>query len=213
MPEIRVEAASAVPWTDVEHALTGGGDGATCWCQWFLIPRAEFADAAPNELRELLRAELDTATRSPSAPDHSSQPTPSPGLLAYVDNEAAAWMRVAPRVHQPTLLRTRIVKAGSPEPLDDPDVWAITCFVVRREFRGLGLAKHLVAAGVEHAASFGARWVEAYPFDTDVKPRRASELFVGTTRLFSGQGFIETARPTEARVVMTCALESFDSAH
>jgi hypothetical protein len=33
MPAIRVEAASAVPWADVEHSLTGGGDGGSCWCQ------------------------------------------------------------------------------------------------------------------------------------------------------------------------------------
>ena len=190
MPTIRVEEASSAPWADVEHALTGGGDGATCWCQWFTIPRTEFTASNPNTLRDLLRDEVTTSPLSP-------------GLVAYVDDEAAAWVRVGPRTDQAMLLRTRVVAAGSAEPLDDPDAWAITCFVVRRDFRGLGLAKRLIEAGVEFAASHGARIIEAYPFDTELKPRRVNELYVGTVSLFAGQGFVETARPTPARVVMT----------
>ncbi len=190
MPTIRVEQASAVPWADVEHSLTGGGDGGTCWCQWFTIPRTEFTASSRDQLRDLLRSEVDAAPLSP-------------GLVAYVDDEAAAWVRVGPRVAQPTLLRTRVVTAGSAEARDDPDVWAITCFVVRRQFRRVGLAKRLIEAGVEFAASHGARIIEAYPFDTDGKPRRVNELYVGTVSLFAGQGFVETARPTPARVVMT----------
>jgi ribosomal protein S18 acetylase RimI-like enzyme len=193
MPEIRVEVASTVPWADVEHSLTGGGDGGSCWCQWFTIPRKDFNEATSDERRELLRREV--VTRSPS-----------PGLVAYVDDEAAAWMRVGPRISQPALLRARVVTAGSGEPADDPGVWAITCFVVRRQFRGLGVAKRLVNAGTKYAAVNGARLVEAYPFDTEQRPRRVNELYVGTADLFRGQGFVETARPTDARVVMTKAL-------
>lgn len=109
MPAIRVEAASAVPWADVEHSLTGGGDGGSCWCQWFTIPRKDFNASTRDGRRELLRREVAT-------------PSPAPGLVAYVDDEAAAWVRVGPRVGQPTLLRAKVVTAGSPEPLDDPDV-------------------------------------------------------------------------------------------
>jgi ribosomal protein S18 acetylase RimI-like enzyme len=190
MPKIRVETASPARWTDVEHSLTGGGDGATCWCQWFTIPRAQFRSSSSDELRDRLHNELASQTLSP-------------GLVAYVDDESAAWVRVAPRISQPTLLRSRVVTSGSDEPRDDPSVWAITCFVVRRQFRGLGVAKRLVDAGVEYAAAHGARLVEAYPFDTERGPRRANELYVGTVSLFGERGFVETARPTPARVVMT----------
>jgi ribosomal protein S18 acetylase RimI-like enzyme len=195
MPDIRVEAASTVPWADVEHSLTGGGDGGSCWCQWFTIPRKDFDSSTNGERRELLRREVGTQS-------------PAPGLIAYVDDDAAAWVRVSPRTGQPTLLRTRIVAGGSPEPLDDPGVWAITCFVVRTQFRGLGIAKRLVEAGVEFAASHGARVVEAYPFDTNQRARRANELYVGTVNLFAGQGFVERARPSGARVVMTRELSA-----
>jgi GNAT superfamily N-acetyltransferase len=190
MPKIRVETASPARWTDVEHSLTGGGDGATCWCQWFTIPRAQFRASSSDELRDRLHNELASQTLSP-------------GLVAYVDDESAAWVRVAPRISQPTLLRSRVVTSGSDEPRDDPSVWAITCFVVRRQFRGIGVAKRLVDAGVEYAAAHGARLIEAYPFDTERGSRRANELYVGTVSLFGERGFVETARPTPARVVMT----------
>jgi ribosomal protein S18 acetylase RimI-like enzyme len=188
MPTIRIEAASVVPWADVEHALTGGGDGATCWCQWFLVTRKEFGAHSRDEQRGMLRQELAEAETSP-------------GLIAYADDSPAAWVRIGPRTSQPTLARSRIVK-GSAEPIDDEAVWAITCFVVRREHRREGLATQLTAAAVEHAAKHGARVVEAYPIDTDQRKAGNNELFVGSVRLFRKAGFDEVARPTGARVVM-----------
>jgi ribosomal protein S18 acetylase RimI-like enzyme len=188
MPTIRVEAATAVPWSDVEHTMTGGGDGATCWCQWFMVTRKEFGSCSRDELSAMLLGELRGADTSPA-------------LIAYVDDVAVAWVRVGPRPSQPALARSRIVKAGT-EPIDDADVWAITCFVVRREHRSQGLAKALTAAAVDHAVAHGARVVEAYPYDTDRRKTSNNELFVGSVRLFSDAGFREVARPTSARVVM-----------
>ncbi|MCW2801111.1 MAG: family N-acetyltransferase [Aeromicrobium sp.] len=188
MPTTRIEAANAVPWSDVEHALTGGGDGATCWCQWFLVTRKEFSAHSRDEQRAMLRQELADAQTSP-------------GLIAYADDSPAAWVRVGSRTSQPALARSHIVK-GSAEPIDDDDVWAITCFVVRREHRREGLATQLTAAAVDHAAKHGARVVEAYPIDTDQRNAGNNELFVGSVRLFRDAGFDEVARPSGARVVM-----------
>jgi hypothetical protein len=67
-----------------------------------------------EDRREQLRRELSTAD-------------PPPALLARVEGVAAGWVRV--------------VASGSPEPADDPAVWAITCLVVRREHRRQGVAK------------------------------------------------------------------------
>lgn len=188
MPTIRVEAATAVPWSDVEHTMTGGGDGASCWCQWFLIPRKEFDAASNDDKRTLLRREFKAAGTAPA-------------LIAYVDDVAAAWVRITPRPAQPALARSRIVKA-SDEPIDDADVWAITCFVVRRDHRGQGLAHALTAAAVDHAAAHGARVVEAYPIDTDRRKTSNNELFHGSVQLFRDAGFREVARPTDSRAVM-----------
>lgn len=188
MPTIRIEAATAVPWSDVEQTMTGGGDGASCWCQWFMVTRKEFDACSRDEKRALLRRELKGSDASPA-------------LVAYVDDSPAAWVRVSPRTSQPALGRSRIVK-GSDEPPDDAGVWAITCFVVRREHRGLGLAKELTKAAVDHATAHGARVVEAYPIDTDQRKTSNNELFHGSASTFREAGFREVARPTGARVVM-----------
>jgi ribosomal protein S18 acetylase RimI-like enzyme len=188
MPTIRIEPATAVPWDHVERTMTGGGDGASCWCQWFMIPRKDFDAAGRDDKRQLLRSEIKRAETSPA-------------LIAYVDDVAAAWVRISPRTSQPALARSRIVKASA-ESIDDPDVWAITCFVVRREHRGRGLAKKLTAAAVDHAAANGARVVEAYPIDTDQRKASNNELFHGSVQQFRDAGFREVARPTGARPVM-----------
>jgi GNAT superfamily N-acetyltransferase len=187
---VSIVAASEVPWADVEHALTGGGDGGSCWCQWFLLKRAEFAAMSREDKREQLRRELSTAD-------------PAPALLARVEGAAAGWVRVGPRPSQSRLSATRVVASGSPEPADDPAVWAITCLVVRREYRRQGVAKALVEAAVRHAALNGARLIEAYPIDTDRRKATSNELFVGSVSLFAEHEFTVTARPTGGRAVMT----------
>ncbi|MCU1477515.1 MAG: family N-acetyltransferase [Subtercola sp.] len=252
MAEVRIEPASEAGWGAVEHALTGGGDGASCWCQWFLLSRRDFEASSVAELRALLRHEVeagafgaaadaasgvdtrafgsiaDAASGEPAygpttgtASGARSGPTTgatsgattdagaaSPGLIAFVGDEAAGWVRVGPRAPQLRLMNSRVVKSGSPEPAERSDVWAITCLIVRREYRGRGLATQLVAAATQFAAQSGARVIEAYPIDTDQRTASNSELYVGSVRLFAKNGFRETSRPLGARVVMSCLPES-----
>jgi ribosomal protein S18 acetylase RimI-like enzyme len=187
MTEITIEPARADRFADAEHALTGGGDGASCWCQWWMLAPKDFDAVTTDEKRERLRDDL-------------AAPIPS-ALIAYVDGEAAGWVKVAPRPDQPRLARTRSVQK-SPEPMDDPDVWAITCFAVRKEHRSQGLASRLLDAAITHAQANGARVVEAYPVDTGVKRFSSNELYHGTLTSFLAAGFTETARPGAARPIV-----------
>jgi GNAT superfamily N-acetyltransferase len=66
---------------------------------------------------------------------------------------------VGPRVDQARLLRTRDVTTATEEPLDADDVWAVSCFVVRKAHRGQGLMKKLLHAAVSTAREAGARGV------------------------------------------------------
>ena len=142
MSEIEIRPASADRFADAEHALTGGGDGASCWCQWWMLPNKEFSAATREEKRELLHADL--------------MHEPASALIAYVDGEAAGWVKVSPRPDQPRLARTRAFQE-SPEPFEDGSVWAVTCFVVRREHRGAGLSSRLLAGFSEVARPKPAR--------------------------------------------------------
>lgn len=188
MSQIEILPASADRFADAEHALTGGGDGASCWCQWWMLRNKDFQAATTDERRELLRGDLAA--------------TPASALIAYVDGIAAGWVKVSPRPDQPRLAATRAFQQ-SPEPFDDESVWAITCFVVRKEFRGHGLARRLLDAAVEHARSHGARLIEGYPVDTDAGKTSSNDLYHGALSSFEDAGFIEVARPGARRPIVS----------
>ena len=195
MAEIVIAPATADRFDDAEHALTGGGDGRSCQCQWWMLPNAQFREMPVEERRERLHDEL----RSDTIP---------PALIAYVDGEAAGWVRVGPRAAQVRIGRTRDIAAHTPTSLDDPSVWAVSCFVVRREHRGTGLTARLLEAAVAHARDNGARIVEAYPVDTEIGKKPANELYHGVLSVFEAAGFEEVARPKPGRVIVALELTS-----
>ena len=190
MAEIVISPATADRLPDAEHALSGGGDGHSCQCQWWTITNAEFQRASLDEKRKLLRKEL-------------KSPEPPPALIAYVDGEAAGWVRVGPRTAQVRISRTRDIVANTPVALDDPDAWAVTCFVVRREHRGQGLTTSLLAAAVDFAREHGARVIEAYPVD----PSSPSYRFMGYVSTFKRMGFSHVGRAGTRRHVYRLELE------
>ncbi|GAA4354821.1 GNAT family N-acetyltransferase [Microbacterium rhizosphaerae] len=180
MPTITIEPVTADRFADAEHALSGGGDGHSCQCQWWMITNAQWQGTSMEEREGMLRAEVDAG--------------PPPALVAYVDGEAAGWVRVGPRTAQVRLARTRAF-AESPHPFDDPSVWAVSCFVVRREHRGSGLTAELLDAAVAYARAQGAKVVEAYPIDPTAADKRPNELYTGILSTFLAAGFTEVARP------------------
>ena len=182
MANITIEPATADRFDDAQHALTGGGDGRSCQCQWWTITNAEFQRTPIEQRQAMLRDEMQVA--------------PPPALIAYVDGEAAGWVRVGPRTRQIRLGRTRNFTAHSEEPWDDDAVWAVSCFVVRKEFRRQGLNARLLEAAVDFARAGGARVIEAYPVDPDAgKKIPVNDLYHGVLSTFEQASFREIARP------------------
>jgi GNAT superfamily N-acetyltransferase len=192
MPTITIEPATAARFDDAQHALTGGGDGRTCQCQWWMIRNADFQRLSTQERTSLLQRELDAG--------------PPPALIAYVDGEAAGWVRVGPRVAQVRIGRTRAIADSVVDALDDISVWSVSCFVVRKEHRGRGLTRVLLDAAVTRARESGARVLEAYPIDTTVTKRSTNDLYHGVLSVFQEAGFTEVARPKPDLVIAQLAL-------
>lgn len=194
MSRVSVEAASADRFADVQHALAGGGDGASCQCQWWTLTNAQFSATGVDDRRRMLHDEIDV--------------DPPPGLVAYVEGAAAGWVRVGPRVRQPRLERTRAFASVSEQPWDDESVWAVTCFVVRKERRREGLNAALLEAAIPFARDGGARILEAYPIDPEADRRHtANSLFHGVLSTFLAAGFREVGRSRPDRVVVSLDLE------
>ncbi|MFY9713770.1 MAG: GNAT family N-acetyltransferase [Microbacterium sp.] len=192
MVTITTEPATTSRWDDVQHALTGGGDGASCQCIWPVLSNKHWNETTTPQREEMLRKEIDSG--------------PPPGIIAYVDGEAAGWIRIGPRTRQARIPRTRIIAAASTEPFDDETVWAVTCFVVRREHRGSGLNLELLRAAVDLARESGARLIEGYPVVTGGEKQRSNDLFHGTLGTFLEAGFTEQTALRPGRALVTLEL-------
>lgn len=192
MVEITTRLATIAEWDDVQAALTGGGDGRSCQCMWPVVPNKDWNTLGIDQRQELLRDEI--------------QSGPPPGLVAYVDGEAAGWIRIGPRHVLRRTINSRIVKTGSPEPLDDDSVWAVTCFSIRKEHRRKGVSTALLDAAIAYARESGARVIEGYPIATDKTKPSTNALYVGALSTYLKAGFREVSRPTGTRAVVALSL-------
>lgn len=176
-----VHALTPERWDDAVEVFGTRGDPARCWCQWFRMRSSDWKDARTATNRAALKGQSDDDT--------------SPGLLAYVGDEPAGWVAVAPRRGYERLMHSPKVVGAVGDDLDDESVWAVTCFVVRPGFRRQGLAAALLDAAVAFAAERGARVLEGYPVDVASRASvSSSELFHGSESLFTRAGFTEVGR-------------------
>jgi GNAT superfamily N-acetyltransferase len=120
-----------------------------------------------------------------------------PGLLAYYEGRPVAWTSVAPRDEFPVLDRSRTLR-----PVDDAQVWSITCFFVSAPHRRKGISTQLVRAAVDYAAACGARIVEAYPIVREAIRDPHAELYMGELSTFLDAGFAEVARRSHRRAIV-----------
>jgi GNAT superfamily N-acetyltransferase len=192
--QVTIVPANEASWDDLT-AIFGVADyPARCQCQRFKVVGWIWRDSTREERTAALRAQ--TACGDPDAATTS-------GLVAYVDGEPAGWVAVEPRTAYPKLRTLRVPWAGRNEDKDDDSIWAVTCFAVRKGYRGRGLTYHLARATIEFARDRGARALEAYAMITE--PGREitwGEVHVGARQVFADAGFEEVGHPTPRRVIM-----------
>ncbi|GAA4199278.1 hypothetical protein GCM10022220_01780 [Actinocatenispora rupis] len=165
-----------------------------CQCQRFKVRGWIWRDSTQAERTGMLRASA--ACGDPDARSTS-------GLVGYLDGEPVGWVAVEPRIAYPKLAGLRVPWTGRHEDKADEGVWSVTCFAVRKGWRGRGLTYELAAATVGHARRHGATALEAYPMITQPgKEITWGETHVGVRQVFEAAGFVEVSHPTPRRVVM-----------
>ncbi len=188
----RVEVHDCTPdrWPDVVAVFEGPGDPGRCWCQWFYrgakVDRGS-ADGNREAFQEQVR-------RRP------------PGVLGYLDGMPNGWCAVAPRPTYTRLARSRTLAGTPADELEDPAVWSVTCFVVRRPARRQGLSGPLLDGAVDLARRGGARVVEGYPVDLGGQKAPAAGLYPGPLPVFLRAGFTEVRRSPQGRPVVRLTL-------
>lgn len=192
---VRVVPANEASWADLDLVVgTARCHGSSCYCQRFKIPASAWRDELSAACAHRLRAQ--SGCEDPGAPATS-------GLLAYVDDEPAAWCNIEPRTAFACLHEARTAAKKRGEDRADASVWAITCILVRTAYRRRGLTHLLAAAAVDYARSRGARAVEAYPMITTPGVEITwGELHVGSHTAFQAAGLRRVAHPSKRRLVM-----------
>jgi GNAT superfamily N-acetyltransferase len=168
-------------WSDLEELFGPNGACGGCWCMFWKLRGKAFDESKGMENRQM----------------HKSQVTAGvvTGLLAYAHGEVVGWVAVEPRRAYEKLAHSRALK-----PVDEQEVWSITCFFVAKKFRRKGIAVELIKAAVDHVRRKGGRIVEGYPVETkdDAPP---PFVFTGTASAFRQAGFKEVARNTPTRPI------------
>jgi GNAT superfamily N-acetyltransferase len=171
--------ASTAGWPAVESLFEQDAAARTCFCRWQKWTNAAYAPSSVDDRRGALRLEVEDSARSP-------------GVVAYLGDDAVGWCAVEPRPVYRRLPATKVIAAEAAargDDLDAPDVWAVTCFIVTKAARGQGVAHDLLAAAIETARAGGARQVVGYPVDPAVRPKGPAGLNVGTLSMFERAGF------------------------
>ncbi len=174
-------------WEDFEELFGTQGAYGGCWCMWWRTTRKEF-DACHGEKNRLAMKALVEGGLVP-------------GLIGYVEGKPAAWCALGPRDDFPSINRSRVLKK-----LDGTPVWSLPCLFVGRKFRGRNLTEDMIRGAVDYVREQGGKVVEAYP----TVPRKAKmppvSSFMGFPAVFARAGFVECARPSEARMIMRCII-------
>jgi GNAT superfamily N-acetyltransferase len=140
-----VHPATAERWDDLADLFEcrgprgGRPDTDPCWCMFW---RERTRDRERN--RAALAALVDAGVE--------------PGLLGYVGAQAVGWISLGPREEFGQLYRSPRLRPR----VADERVFAIVCFAVRHSARRHGVAKRLLAAGIDYARGRGAGVLEAY---------------------------------------------------
>ena len=181
VPTLEIHEVDADRWHDFERLFEAKGSPKYCWCMAWRATSEEAKRASNAGRKNAMAARIKAGTPV--------------GLLGYIEGEPAAWCSIAPRDTY-----RRLVSDGS----SDEGIWSVACFFVRRQFRGEGITKKMLAAALDYAREHGARIVESYPVDEDSPSYR----FMGFVPLFEEAGFEETGREGTRRHVMQRKLRS-----
>jgi len=163
-----------------------------CWCMYWRLPRKEFQACQGDENRRRFEARVAAG--------------PPPGLLAYAGGEPVGWIQIGPRADVAQWNGARRLSAPLPDaPVEDPAVWAVSCFTVRGGWRRMGVATALLDAALDWARAGGARVIEACPVEPEGK-RPAISLYHGIAAPFRRAGFAEVARRRPDRPLLRLQL-------
>ncbi|MET1411261.1 GNAT family N-acetyltransferase [Roseibium sp. HPY-6] len=170
-------------WAHFEAVMGEKGGCGGCWCMLWRRSAQEMEAGKGAGNREAMRDLFASGE--------------VPGLVALSDDRAVGWIQIDRRSAFPRLATSRILK-----PVDDRDVWSVSCFFIDKGFRRQGLSVALLNAATDWAQSKGASLIEGYPIDTPKEKYPPVYAWTGFLDTFKRAGFSEVARRSPTRPIM-----------
>ncbi len=177
--KISVRELRPTDWDVIEDLFGGRGACGGCWCMaWRSEARGKAYKAQLGDTNRLaFKALVESGVAH--------------GVLAFDRKHPVGWCSVGPRSTFPKLQRSRALQTSA-----DEHTWSITCFFVRKEYRGTGVATRMGKEAVRVAKRHGAAAVEGYPavvYDP-VHGLPAAFAWTGIPTLFKNLGFTRLRR-------------------
>ena len=187
----RPPTASTTPSTPSAAAATAR----SCQCQWWMITNAEFQRVSPR--RAARTAARRGRERGAAARAHRLRRRRGGRL-------GASRTAHRPGAHRP---HARTSRRTPPSPSTTRDVWAVSCFVVRREHRGDGLDRDACSPRPSTSpASTAPDWSRRTRSTRRPARSPSNELYHGILSVFEAAGFREVARPKPDRAIVALEL-------
>lgn len=174
---------TAEHWQDFEKLFGPQGACGGCWCMNWRLTHREYEEDKGEKNKNRMHNLI-----------HSGS---VPGILAYYKDEPIGWCSVEPRDQFVRLKNSRILK-----PVDDAEVWSVTCFYVDMEYRHHGLSIYLLQSAIEYVDQQGGKIIEGYPVDPQKARMPAIFAWTGLYSAFKTVGFKERARRSATRPIM-----------
>lgn len=170
-------------WAGFTAVMGEKGGCGGCWCMLWRLSKADMEAGMGAGNRRAMKKLFDRGH--------------IPGLIAWHEGEAVGWIQVDERSAFPRLDASRVLK-----PVDDKAVWSVSCFLVDKRFRRLGLSAEMLRAACGFARERGAAMLEGYPIDTPKTSYPAVYAWTGFVGAFREAGFEEVARRSATRPIM-----------
>lgn len=184
-PTIRIRPLRRNDWSRVEALFGARGACGGCWCMYWRRPRGgvlwQRSKGAINQ--RAFRALVGSGKVN--------------GLLACAGRETIGWCSLGPRSDFPKIENSPSLRLPAP-----PRTWVVSCFFVRREWRGQGIAAALLDAAVAMARRKKAATLDGYPVLTSgAKTLPHAWAWTGVPVMFENAGFSRVARTDHSRPV------------
>lgn len=159
-------------WPDFErmfdkHRGCHGG----CWCAYHICSSGEFSRLDRDGHKSRHRNSIEQGLTS--------------GVVCYLGKTPVGWCQFGHALNFEQNNRSRAYQALAPELVVKPD-WRITCVFVDKDFRGLGLAKKVLAEATAAIKGLGGGVTEAFPMEV---PGVKRPQYTGSVAMYEAEGF------------------------